>query len=757
MEFSKDNSILELLPSNVNISDTSNSIILSSNGKIKIEKTEFAYNNWNSYINAVNQNTYTGTTGSIDLEITGGNISLGNPNNPLFSGRYKHPSVEYGADNNLEDYITSKFIGTQKLLTENENNAIKRYSGIEIKTDYYNNNSTSYWDENVNILTTKHASTLDSIFNSAGNISCSFSCKDQIDLCNNERFGSLVINPPNPRLIKTYADSQAFSQELFNDYITVENMKVSQNYIPSNSFEINNGNISITSYFNSTNSGNANSYNSSEFAKSKTLNKSTITGLNQIIYDTNGHGLYNFKWGSGIGSFFNYGRGYYEFPEEQLNTWSGNGNNEIGTSLYNYNNNMNQNEKQTYRRKLLNNVIMSGMIIENHFDKNMRFSDDQQYSTFVNGDYSLFPGIENPNLYGTDIENKQPPNESIHFVTYNNKEILRDNVTNPQVPVNRIYNKVWQGERKYNGQNGTLSSNPVPNSEQKTYGGEIRMTITSEGTVGIGTVNKVIPFEVAQSNNLFLTNVGSGHYFALKSEITEQGGNISESSSTPFTGYYGAGNVVINAKFNGTILATGLLVNSDRRIKCDIEEVPDKLALNQIKKLETKYYNYKDPIRKRKEKVIGFIAQETKEVIPNAVNIIDEFIPDELRIVDVSFEFVNNKWKFSIDDINFEDNHTGKCRFIMTNYMNIKTQDICVESDKKTFYIDNNYENVFLWGKQVNDFHTIDKNMIFALHHSGIQELSKENDIKEEKICKLEEENKILKEKIKIIEEKLGL
>lgn len=757
MEFSKDNSVLKLLPDNINIYDTNNNIIISSNGKIKIEKNEFSYNTWYDYINNVNKNTYQGTKGSVDLEIIGGNISLGNPTNPNFSGRFKHPSVEFDADNNNEDFITSKFIGTQNTVVGNVNNAIRRYSGLEIKTDYYNNENVSYWDENVNILTTKFSSVNNTNFNSAGNITCSFACRDPIDLNNNERFGALVINPPNPRLIKTYADSQAFSYQLYEDYITVANMKISQNYIPSNSLEVHNGNISMTSYFNSNTGNNANSYNNSNYAVSTTLNKSTITGLNQVIYDSNGNGNFDFKWGCGIGSFLNYGRGYYEFPEDQLDSWSGNGNKELGTSSYNYSS-MTTKDKQTYRRKILNNVIMSGMIIENHFDKNMRFTDDQEYSTFVNDNYDIYPGNENPNLFGTDIENKQPPNESIHFVTYNNKEVLLDNITNPQVPVDRLYNKVWQGEKIYNGENGTVSQDLLPNAQQKTYGGEIRMTITSEGTVGIGTVNKNIQLEVAEGSKFNqTTDCGSGYYFGVKAQFVQGKGNISESNKTAYEGYYSVGNLIINSKFNGIILATALLVNSDHRIKTDIEDVPDKLALKQINQLETKYYNYKDPLKKRKEKVIGFIAQETKKVIPNAVNIVNEYIPDELRIVDTIFEYENNKWKFTIDDIKFEDNHTGKCKFIFKKNTIIKTEYITVESDKKTFFVNNKYNEVFLWGKEVNDFHTIDKNMIFALHHSGIQELSKENDIKQEKITALENEISELKNRIKVIEEKLGL
>ena len=84
---------------------------------------------------------------------------------------------------------------------------------------------------------------------------------------------------------------------------------------------------------------------------------------------------------------------------------------------------------------------------------------------------------------------------------------------------------------------------------------------------------------------------------------------------------------------------------------------------------------------------------------------------------------------------------------------NIETKIVKIEDDNKTFIFDNKYQNIGLWGKEVNDFHTIDKNMIFALHHSAIQELSRENDKKNRKIIELENENTLLKERIKKIEE----
>ena len=46
---------------------------------------------------------------------------------------------------------------------------------------------------------------------------------------------------------------------------------------------------------------------------------------------------------------------------------------------------------------------------------------------------------------------------------------------------------------------------------------------------------------------------------------------------------------------------------------------------------------------------------------------------------------------------------------------------------------------MFFYGKEVDDFHTLDKAQIFALHHSAIQELSRLNDAKSQQITDLKE------------------
>ena len=63
---------------------------------------------------------------------------------------------------------------------------------------------------------------------------------------------------------------------------------------------------------------------------------------------------------------------------------------------------------------------------------------------------------------------------------------------------------------------------------------------------------------------------------------------------------------------------------------------------------------------------------------------------------------------------------------------------------------------MYLWGKEINDFHMIDKNQIFALHHSAIQELSRRNDEKSAKILVLEESNQEKDQKLLALEERIA-
>ena len=145
-------------------------------------------------------------------------------------------------------------------------------------------------------------------------------------------------------------------------------------------------------------------------------------------------------------------------------------------------------------------------------------------------------------------------------------------------------------------------------------------------------------------------------------------------------------------------------------------------------------------MKKKEHKVVGFIAQNVKEHLPNAVTLISSIIPDEIKLIEnPSYTNENNKFKLTINDLILNDNHTGKCCFYVKNDDDAGKKIILnVEEDKKSFFFDKAYKNVYFYGKEVNDFHSLDKNMIFALHHSAIQELNRKLELKDDKIKSLE-------------------
>ncbi len=75
------------------------------------------------------------------------------------------------------------------------------------------------------------------------------------------------------------------------------------------------------------------------------------------------------------------------------------------------------------------------------------------------------------------------------------------------------------------------------------------------------------------------------------------------------------------------------MTSSDIRIKKDIEDINDTTALDQILQIQPKKYKYIDTLLKKPNTVIGFIAQQIKEVIPEAVELIPEYIPNIYKLL----------------------------------------------------------------------------------------------------------------------------
>jgi hypothetical protein len=184
----------------------------------------------------------------------------------------------------------------------------------------------------------------------------------------------------------------------------------------------------------------------------------------------------------------------------------------------------------------------------------------------------------------------------------------------------------------------------------------------------------------------------------------------------------------------GTMRFTSFSALSDSRIKRDIEEINDDEALNKILLVQPTTYYYIDEARnKGNGKVHGFIAQQIKEVIPDAVMINKEIIPNIYKIC-----LVYNKREIY---------HSIPQDIAIDTEVQIKDKDGIDGSRYKIKEIYDDYfvvdkdidaDEVFVFGYTVDDVHSLDKQYIFTLNVCATQELHRRIEAQEKRIKELE-------------------
>ena len=112
-----------------------------------------------------------------------------------------------------------------------------------------------------------------------------------------------------------------------------------------------------------------------------------------------------------------------------------------------------------------------------------------------------------------------------------------------------------------------------------------------------------------------------------------------------------------------------------------------------------------------------------------------------------------------------------KYQFFVKNDLSDKEVKIsAIGNEDGTFTFDNSYNYVFCYGKEVDDFHSLDKQKLFTVNFSATQEIDRRqkihkldiNNIKidigfaEDKIRALEAENVTLKARLDAIEARLN-
>jgi hypothetical protein len=183
----------------------------------------------------------------------------------------------------------------------------------------------------------------------------------------------------------------------------------------------------------------------------------------------------------------------------------------------------------------------------------------------------------------------------------------------------------------------------------------------------------------------------------------------------------------ICARFRGSIwVQSWIATSSDSRIKEDIEDINDDSALQMILAIEPKTYKYIDKVVKGDKKVFGFIAQQIRDVLPDAVSLQPNYIPNIMLLADYDNEIItlpSQPTKVIIklnDKIRCYDKDNKNIEVEVIEIIDELTFKIKSLGNMETTYTDN---KIFVSGTEVDDFHTISKEYIFTLNVCATQEL----------------------------------
>ncbi len=268
-------------------------------------------------------------------------------------------------------------------------------------------------------------------------------------------------------------------------------------------------------------------------------------------------------------------------------------------------------------------------------------------------------------------------------------------------------------------------------------GGAPVLTITPENRVGIGTTSPEVPLHVSSSVAQYV------NVYGYLNQNTAQGS-------------YGAYTyVTYSIQTDGRIRAPEFNAISDVRIKKGITSLNTTNQLSDLNRLRVVDYSYIDQLANGNKTKTGFIAQEVEVVNNQFVNQSSDFIPSVFALAK-SVYLQEDALKIST-----EKPHDFAKGDVVKLFAEGKKEVIStVESitDSQTFTLkgwNEATDNVFIYGKKINDFRAIDFDQITALSVGAIQELSKQMEMLKLENTKLEINQRKLDQRLKKLESKI--
>ena len=206
-------------------------------------------------------------------------------------------------------------------------------------------------------------------------------------------------------------------------------------------------------------------------------------------------------------------------------------------------------------------------------------------------------------------------------------------------------------------------------------------------------------------------------------------------------------NLAFGLVMHNSIICDTIVVKSDERIKDNIRDINDETALKQLRLIQPKIYGFKDKYEKGNIETIGYVAQQIKEVIPQAVTTTRRAIPNVLKPGRVYRKDDKLEIKLTLplenditpgvflrviierenqrDDYEFEVISLSDTLITVSTGMEHITK---IEDGMKAV----------VYGEIVDDFHCLDEAQIFTIATASVQELDRQLQAEKAKTAKLQ-------------------
>ena len=215
--------------------------------------------------------------------------------------------------------------------------------------------------------------------------------------------------------------------------------------------------------------------------------------------------------------------------------------------------------------------------------------------------------------------------------------------------------------------------------------------------------------------------------------------NVVFYNQSPNIGLNFNGNYEVSIKAARSVVGSNFRAPSDQRIKKEISYAENQTELSRLQKLRVAKYRHIDEYTRGKEFTNGFIAQELEQIVPEAVSHSSDFIPNVYEL-SAKTHLANSLMTITLFK-NHEFSVGDEINLILPN--GEKKAKVLDVPSNTSFTIDwdgDPMEKIFVYGKKVNDFHTVDYDRIFTLNVSATQELAR-------RVEQLEAENAALRQR----------